>query len=870
MKKALKLCLLPVTLSIMLTACNNQRNSISSSNSISTSSSIDVSKISLKDAIANTREYTLQTKTFDNSFMTFQVFSDNFYYYAPNMGGYIVIEDDPGYVHAFDVISIDSDLISKTKIDVLGRNGLVDQKAYLYAVNFLDIMMVYADDFVRISDNAFCCSVKDLSSHLKDYFQNKNLSYANYFEIVIGDDGRISRFIPYEKTTADMHSLGEVYFSIFNIEEYEPYKLWNQEGRKINTRLYDLKMGYFAEDKKTYIPFYKDEQVVVEGVVSSFDANNNVYISSESLTLGNIGIQVQLSKKDTLPKINELIKVKGTIACDNYVSLIKDATFTVIEEQDYFPYFDEEPIADLYGSGYYAANFFSQSPVFGDSIYSTAAYIYEDFESNLIENKSIEIDMICPAIPSSDKKDYYHMKLVLPTNMQLEEKNQILQSLKEFGIYGNENAKEVLLDKFIIRVDPTYFYTVKLEYGSESSISLQLSPTEKVEKVVGIKDFEFAKLTDFSCYRFGGHTAMSLEEMYGKEGKTSGVYYQSSSMSKSEYDTQISNIESIGFKKINEIRDEYKRRHIIYQKDNFYVDLFAEENTLGEDGDMVFNMWIYKGELIYYRTVQEQLRDSLPFFNVDDFIQMDGVYDADLNYFELTSYAGKEYKNDEHIACVTISTNSDIFSELRSKYRTEKGYTAVRNNDNSIYTYNTRGSNHYVFSKAIDGSNEKVYLDMALYSTDDYTYAGHKDFTNRIEIAIYKGTEPLSTTYLDNLNEFGKRFGEKNGVEALTFNLPANTKVEMYYCADKDIKYSFLEYGYLYQDEAFVYSDSLNETYNAIISSLEAQGYKLSTTTVKGNVCYVKQDGNVSAYIFIMKSDKGYIRLIDGVGGLDY
>ena len=31
MKKALKLCLLPVTLSIMLTACNNERNSISSS-----------------------------------------------------------------------------------------------------------------------------------------------------------------------------------------------------------------------------------------------------------------------------------------------------------------------------------------------------------------------------------------------------------------------------------------------------------------------------------------------------------------------------------------------------------------------------------------------------------------------------------------------------------------------------------------------------------------------------------------------------------------------------------------------------------------------------------------------------------------------
>lgn len=206
MKKSLKLCLLPVTLSIMLTACNNQSNSISnsSSNSISTSSPIDVSKISLKDAIANTREYTLQTKTFDDSFMTFQVFSDNFYYYAPNMGGYIVIDDDPGYVHAFDVVSIDSDLIFKTKIDVLGRNGLIDQKAYLYATNFLEIMRVYADDFVRISNNTFCCSVKALSSNLEGYFQNKSLVYANYFEIVIGDDGRISRFIPYEKTAVDM------------------------------------------------------------------------------------------------------------------------------------------------------------------------------------------------------------------------------------------------------------------------------------------------------------------------------------------------------------------------------------------------------------------------------------------------------------------------------------------------------------------------------------------------------------------------------------------------------------------------------------------------------------------------------------------
>ena len=863
MQKVLKLGALPILLSIILTACNDKDNSNSAS------PSVDVSKVSLKQAIENTSEYMLQTKTWDDAFMTFEIFSNDFYYYAPNMGGYLVVEEDPNYIHAFDVVSLDEDIISKTTIDVLGRNGLLSQKENLYRTDFLDIMRVYADDFVRISDNTFSCTVKDMASYIKDYFQNKSLSYANYFEVVIGNDGRLSRFIPYEKTTADSYSIGDVYFSKFNMEEYEPYKLWTQEGRKINTRLYDLKLGYVGENK-TYVPFYQDEQVEVDGVVSSIDFNNNVYISVENSQTGNVGIQVQLSKKDNLPRVNQLIKVKGTIACDNYVSVIKNASFTTISEQDYFPYFDEEPIADTYGSGYYAANFFSQSSIYGDSIYSTAAYVYEDFESDLVTNKEVEIELVCfPIVASEEKKSYYYMKLVLPLNMPLEKKNQVLKSLKEYGKFSDSDAKEVLLDKFIIRIDPTYNYVVKLEYGSESSISLQLSPTEKVEKVIGIKNFEFAKLTDYACYRFGGSTQMSLEEMYGKEGKTVGVYYQSSSMTQNDYDTQIANIEKIGFKKFNEIKDDYKRRHIIYQKDNYYVDLYTQENVLGEDTSLIFNMWIYKGDLIYYKTVQEQLKESVPFFNVDDFIQMDGVYDADMNYFELTSYAGKEYKNGEHVSCVTIDTNSEIFSELRSKYRTEKGYSTVRNDDNSLYTYSTRGSTHYLLSKTIEGSNEKVYLDMAMYSTNDYTYAGHKEFTNRIEIAIYKGTKPLATTYLDNLNEFGKRVGENNGIDAITFDLPENTKVEMCYCADRDIKYNFLEYGYLYQDEAFVYSDSLNDTYNAIISSLEAQGFKLSTTTVKGNVCYSKTIDNSTAYIFIMKNT-GYIRLIDGVGGLDY
>lgn len=864
MKKVFKLSLFTIVLVATLTSCNHKENSSSSS------SSIDVSKVTLKDAIKNTSEYALKTKTWDDSFITFQVFSEDFYYYSPNMSGYLVIDEDPDYIHAFNAVTIDDEAIFETKIDVLGRNGLISQKGYLYATDFLDILRVYADDFVKISDNTYSCSVKDIAYNVRDYFQNKNLAYANYFEVVIGDDGRLSRFIPYEKSTSEMYPLSDIYFSTFDIEEYKPYQLWNQEGRKINTRIYDLKMGYFGEDNKNYISFYQDEQIQVEGIVSSFDVNNNVYISVANSTTGNVGIQVQLANKNQLPKINQLIKVNGVVSCEYYVPFIKNATFTVIEDKDSYPYFDEEPIANTYGSGYYAANFFSQTPVFGDSIYSTAAYVYDEFESDLTTNKEVEIDLICPAIMSDDGKDFYHMKLILPLNMALNEKNEILKSLKTYGIFTDEDAKEVLLEKFIIRVDPNYHYVVKLEYGSESSISLQLSPTEKVEKIVGIKNFEFSNLKDYSCYRFGGSTEMSLEEMYGKEGKTTGVYYQSYSMTQSAYENQISNIEKIDFKKVNEIYDADQRKHIIYQKDSYYVDVLIQEDPLSDDDSLIFSMWIYEGNFIYYKTVQEQLKSNVPFFNVDDFIQMDGVYDADMNYFELTSYAGKEYKNGEYISCVTIDTNEEIFSTLRSKYISEKGYSTVRNQDNTIYTYNTRGSNHYILSKSIDGSNEKVYLDMAMYSTTDYTYAGHSEFTNRIEIAIYKGTAPLSTTYLDNLNEFGKRIASIYGIDDLTFDLPEGSQVEMYYCATQD-KYRFLKYGYLYQDEVFVYNkDSLNETYEAIINSLTSQGYKLSITTEKGNACYAKSGPNGDSYIFVMKSDKGYIRLIDSVGGVDY
>lgn len=164
---------------------------------------------------------------------------------------------------------------------------------------------------------------------------------------------------------------------------------------------------------------------------------------------------------------------------------------------------------------------------------------------------------------------------------------------------------------------------------------------------------------------------------------------------------------------------------------------------------------------------------------------------------------------------------------------------------------------------------------MSMYPTSDYTFAGHNNFSNRIEIAIYKGTKPLEGTYFNNLDEFSNLVCKVNNISPIKFNnLPSDTKVEMYYVNENGgSKYLNLKYGYTTQYEAFIYSSDLSGLYKSISDSLISYGYKESYTTSKGNVCfaYIDSTKNVSSYLFIIKdSSKNYIRIMDGVGGVDF
>ncbi len=880
MKKAAKRTYLALSLALLLASCGgaNQTSSDSSSESDGgseeSSSEQKVIVDTLEEAIENTSSYKLSIPLGENVNYLYQVYDPSFYYYGPENGGYAVIPSDKEYLHAFGVkaregYAYDFDL------DMHGRFDLAKHYNTCFSTNFMDILRAYVDDFVKTGEATFVCTVSDLADDLWNYTQNRNLQYANYFSVMVGDDGRISSFSACEKDAYSFTELYAVDITKFDRASFAPYARWVEAGSKVNTRIYDLKTGHTTAS--SYKLNYLGEGVEISGIVSGFDYDGAFYIANEDAECGSCGIRVELEDASSLPSLNDVVTVEGYIAAENYVAYIEEATYNKTGEAAYYPYFEEESIVDYYGGGYYGAYAFANNPTYGDSIYSTYAYI-SSLPETLEEAKEAAIGLVCPSYKSSDGTPF-SMQLILPSKMELSEKESIVSSLEEFGIYSAEGntASEVSVEKVIFRFDPSLDFTVGLEYGKNSRVGKALTPAEKVEEKTGLKDFPFPSASQFSCFRFGGSSGQFLESTYGKsEKKQQGVYYYAA-LTSSELAEEKNALEAYGFSLYDIIKDDYSKPHSIYKMGDVYVDFRAVKSTF--TNDYTVEIWVYKGSLIYKNTISEILAEKLSYFNADDFILPEGYYQADCTYFELPTAAGQKFDSGSYIPCVTLDVDEDIFGDLRKRYLNEKGYSLYRNADSSVYTYRTRGSTHYVLYKNIEGSEEKVFLDMVMYPTSDYTFLNHGDFSYRIEIMIYKGSAPLNVVYEQNLDEYFSLFNERNGVTGSLpkFSLPEGTKVEMVYALPIDTmeQFEYTTYGYFMNLNAFVYpssSSNLDATYNAITDGLKDAGYTLYNTTEKGNEVYFLDQGEgYGAYITLMKdSSRKFIRLLEDIGGVDF
>lgn len=854
MKK--KILIIPLTL-CLFTSCHNNTSIVSETSS--TQSSLET-EVSLKKAIDNTKNnYELKIITSTDYESTFSIIADDFYYYAPNGIGYCILDNDSSYYHGFDLtLSEDASSTNDYVLTMYGRYAISSEKD-IYTYDFMDILTTYCDDFTKISSDTYICTVSDIATELKNFFQNRNYAYTNYFEIKI-KDGKVYSFTPYEKSLTESYAYNTLQFSAFDKEEYIPYKNWKENGEIINLRIFDLKQGYSS--LLTYTLLYNDEDIEIEGYVAGFDYSNNFYLTCQDSSTGNLGIRVDLSDKTNLPGLGDKVLINGTIKKDGYVAYLSQASYTLLEHNDSYPYFDEEAISKTYGGGYYAAYIFSQTPVYGDSIYSTYAYV-ASLPETVNEDKDTIIDLICPN--QNDGSNTFSMQLILPKEMEYDEKEAAFNSLKEFSIYGESDAKEIYLEKFILRFNASYTYNIQLEFGKNSKITSSLSAAEKISEAFGV-EVPLIESEEYVCFKFGASTGYLLEQYYGLDSSsTSGIYYFDDSITETDFNNEVSTLEENGFSIYDEIKDTYGNKHYLFTKDTLVIDILLYDNaSYSSEAEYSIYMWIYEGDIIKSPSIQDILKSNISYFDSSDFI-IDDLYDYYFTYYQLPNYAGNTFEEGNYLNCITMDTSkgNSYLLELTKKYIAE-GYKVLRNSDNTYYSYITRGSSHYVLYKTIENSSEKVFIDLALYSTDDYTYLDHDEFTNRIEILIYKGTSPLETKYENNLDYFSNYIKENYDID-LTFNITSEIKVENYYHFANSS--SFISYGYYFQYQIFIYVYSVNDTLTEIQQSLLNSGYSLSYTTSKGNYCYV----NGSSYIFVMPNQElGYIRIIDGIGGVNF
>jgi len=818
--------------------------------------------VTLSEAIENTKSnYALSIASSADYEIVFSVVAEDFYYYAPSGIGYAVLDDDPGFYHGFDLAADESSDSSYDYIMTMYGRYAVSSNRDIYAYDFLEILAAYADDFSQISEDTYACSVTDLATEVRNFFQNRNYGYTNYFEVTV-KDGRVHSFTPYEKSLDESYAYSTFLFSNFDKEEYAPYKAWKEGGAKVDLRIFDLKQGY-QSSVMNYSLLYEGAEVEISGHVAGFDYEGAFYLTNLDDSTGNVGIRVETEAGVDSPELGDVLSVKGTVSRNGYVAYLKEAAYEVMGHEDHFPYFDEEAISKVYGGGYYAAYIFSQTPVYGDSVYSTYAYV-ETLPEAIETDKDTQIGLICPS--QKDGDTIYRMRLLLPKEMAEGEKEAALESLRSFGKYGEADAKEVYLERFITRFNPSYDYLIELECGPDSRISPSLSAGEKIKEAFGVT-VPLISSDEYACFKFGASTGYLLEPYYGLEGaSTSGIYYYDAGITASEWESEQSSLADAGFSLLDKVKDVYGSKHCLYSNGTVTIDILLYENAsyAGEDEYAIY-MWIYQGETLRSPSIKEILQEKIPYFDADDFL-IDGLFDADFAYYALPNYAGNVYEEGDYLSCVTMDVqNGDSYLlELTRKY-IAIGYSLLREEDEkTMRRYVTRGSSHYILYKAIEGSMENVYLDLAIYATDDYTYLGHDEWKNRVEILIYKGTEPLTPKLGDDLTNLSAFVKDHYGVD-VSFSFSGDVSVEEYYEVAGGNAY--IDYGYYFVYNCFVYASSVATTLSDIRKSLLDSGYALSSTTSKGNECYK----NGSSYIFVMpREEDGYIRLIDGVGGTNF
>ena len=846
-----------ITSIMLISGCNNTSSTqnISSSsiitNTSSSSSSIFKGYVDFADAYSNTKNYALELKGIDSNHYA-EIYLDNLFYTDITRVGFVELPNDEGYLHAISS-EIFGDYSSNKRMVVYGRSSTTDYLKELEAKTIKALIAENYSLFTKVNENTYSITEYSFIRDVSDHFQTKLYKYATEIQITVGKDDQMEYFTIYEGE----YEIAKFEFIPETLANLNMYKLWQENGSIIDERIYDYKTLILDDDD--YISVYEGEEVEFTATVVAKDSDGYLYVANRNDDVGHIGIKVSTSSDISNLKAKDIVKLKGVIRTKNYNSYLSNATVTdTNEDAKFVPIFDEDGLVDSMGGGAYAYNLFAAYPQFGDSLYSTFAYVNQ--MSDVSNGKDTYVDLVCPT-QVINENHCFHMEITIPHNLSTEKKNALIQAIQDAGYYSNEGY-ELSLQNFVIKYDMKYQYRIKLLATEDTIITKRLNTQEKVEDRYGLANFPFPKGSQVLSYKFGGFSNQYLEKEYGLETKdTEGLFINVTDVQAGDYQAYFAVLEEYGFVKYDEIKDVGNGRHVIYQKSNVNLDLFTMEANF-EEGVLTVYMWMYDSKLLTSKTVQERLNEKIgSWFNVDNFLRLSGTYDADYTVFELRAYADKTFTEDNPLYCVALDTQENKFEEYNYAL-IELGYKTYRVN-NRPYTYTSRGQQHYVYQK--DG----VFVDIASYPTTDYTYTGHKEFQYRLEILIYT-KEPMNVKTYDDLSILSDLYKEVDPSLAYYPELPSDAVVEVWYNLH-DYKIAPVNYGFNNRDEAFVYTENVEEAYEACKEAALEAGYKVTGSERANSITFSKTINGNSYNIFLLKeADKGYLRVMNDIGGMSF
>ena len=861
------------------TSSESNQDSESNNNSETSSESESESenkKPTLSDAINNTQTYSFVSAT---SGKQYEVVQEDFYYSSLTYDGYIVLDDDPGYFHSFDVVyeeTDDGDYYETLK--VFGRYAETSQYEVVTMYSFVSILNQVQSYFKPYDDNkdTYYSTAADMTYLFEQFFQSKIVGTCNLFEIDI-KDGRLSEFRAIERYDGTDYNETAVIANFLpaNRNNVAAYAKWVELGSNYTTRIVDVKQLVPSKhNSRIPVSMYENEEITINAIVSAFDLTTGFYITENNDSYGPVGLRVISNDISSTLSIGDRISVTGTVATESYNTIytyLENATYEIIEErEDFPPIYDEDYLVDTYGGGTYAGIMFSRDLLFGGSIYSTFAYVYERPES-LKDEEDTKITFICPNIADLQGNLFY-FELVLSSKLDKNFRENIFNTIKDAGIYSSESgvssAKELSLENLLVdytfdlnlsNIENRGNYPISLQVLENSSITFKKSVTEKIESLFGLGAFPLAS-TYITSYKFGGTSELYIESVYGDFENTSktGLFVTFEGVSLTGFNNYQTTLVNYGLTKLDEVKDYSSSRHSLFTKDNVVVDLSydAERYTI--------QCWIYKTPLIRMPTIEEKLKAAIgSWFDVDnDFARLAGTYDADYSIFTIRNYAGVDY-TDNPLTVVTLDLNTNPQTSYLTQFVRELGYKQYRDSNNKVMSYKIRGVLHQGIFKA----DKNVFIDVAVYPTSDYTYTGHSAYQYRMEMVFINGNAPLEIPTYTSLEPLALKQKAIHANAYYNPTLPSDSVVELW--SKLPLEYQNVSYGFGSRDEAYVYTSKVDEAFEAVKESLLEAGYEQWGNT--SNVYVMNITSTSSVHVCLIKeSTKGYLRVINDMGGVDF